>query len=135
MGEGRARTEGRGDCARGGVSCSGGGSSKQTAPGSWPARASASRRSSVRWPCSPPTPGVLAPRARWPRAGEIRHGRAELVTRLSEDTVPGQAFCAFHFPSSGVNTLTSSHADTVMACPEYKVTAVRVRRCPGAEVV
>ncbi|MFC4533118.1 formate dehydrogenase subunit alpha [Sphaerisporangium dianthi] len=57
---------------------------------------------------------------------ESRHGRAELVARLTEETSPGQAFCAFHFPSSGVNTLTSSHSDTVTACPEYKVTAVRV---------
>lgn len=29
-------------------------------------------------------------------------------------------------PASGVNRLTSHHADTVTSCPEYKVTAVRV---------
>ncbi|MDH2430820.1 formate dehydrogenase subunit alpha [Sphaerisporangium sp. TRM90804] len=61
---------------------------------------------------------------------ESRHGRARLVARLTDQTSPGQAFCAFHFPSSGVNTLTSAHADTVTACPEYKVTAVRVSRRP-----
>ncbi len=44
--------------------------------------------------------------------------------------VPGQVFCAFHFPSGGVNTLTSDHADTVTSCPEYKVTAVRL--VPGS---
>ncbi|MEU0398387.1 formate dehydrogenase subunit alpha [Streptomyces sp. NPDC006208] len=57
---------------------------------------------------------------------ESRHGRARLTARGSEQTAPGQAFCSFHFPASGVNRLTSDHADTVTSCPEYKVTAVRV---------
>ncbi|GAA4236654.1 hypothetical protein GCM10023075_59930 [Streptosporangium album] len=57
---------------------------------------------------------------------ESRHGRAGLTARLSRDMAPGQVFCAFHFPSSGVNTLTSDHADTATSCPEYKVTAVRL---------
>ncbi|WP_107407519.1 formate dehydrogenase subunit alpha [Streptomyces griseus] len=57
---------------------------------------------------------------------ESRHGRARLVARVSERTAPGQVFCSFHFPASGVNRLTSGHADTVTSCPEYKVTAVRV---------
>lgn len=59
---------------------------------------------------------------------ESRHGRARLVARIGEDTVSGQVFCAFHFPSSGVNALTSDRADTVTSCPEYKVTAVRLAR-------
>ncbi|GGL58054.1 formate dehydrogenase subunit alpha [Planomonospora parontospora subsp. antibiotica] len=57
---------------------------------------------------------------------ESRHGRARLTARICEETAPGQVFCAFHFPASGVNTLTSGHADTVTSCPEYKVTAVRL---------
>ncbi|MFH8448101.1 formate dehydrogenase subunit alpha [Streptomyces fungicidicus] len=57
---------------------------------------------------------------------ESRHGRARLIARLGEQTAPGQVFCSFHFPASGVNRLTSAHADTVTSCPEYKVTAVRV---------
>ncbi|MFC5801688.1 molybdopterin oxidoreductase family protein [Streptomyces formicae] len=57
---------------------------------------------------------------------ESRHGRARLIARISEQTAPGQVFCSFHFPASGVNRLTSAHADTVTSCPEYKVTAVRV---------
>lgn len=57
---------------------------------------------------------------------ESRHGRARLVARVGEETARGQVFCSFHFPSSGVNSLTSDHADTVTSCPEYKVTAVRV---------
>ncbi|GAA2676015.1 formate dehydrogenase subunit alpha [Streptomyces aculeolatus] len=55
-----------------------------------------------------------------------RHGEARLVARVGEVTAPGQVFCSFHFPASGVNRLTSGHADTVTSCPEYKVTAVRV---------
>jgi formate dehydrogenase major subunit len=57
---------------------------------------------------------------------ESRHGRARLIARVSEQTAPGQVFCSFHFPASGVNRLTSDHADTVTSCPEYKVTAVRL---------
>lgn len=57
---------------------------------------------------------------------ESRHGHARLIARVSEEIAPGQVFCAFHFPSTGVNHLTSDHADTVTSCPEYKVTAVRV---------
>ncbi|ROQ26334.1 formate dehydrogenase major subunit [Streptomyces sp. PanSC19] len=58
---------------------------------------------------------------------ESRHGRARLVARVGREIAPGQVFCAFHFPASGVNSLTSEHADTVTSCPEYKVTAVRLR--------
>ncbi|MEU2287516.1 formate dehydrogenase subunit alpha [Streptomyces sp. NPDC013178] len=57
---------------------------------------------------------------------ESRHGRARLIARVGEQTAPGQVFCSFHFPASGVNRLTSDVADTVTSCPEYKVTAVRV---------
>ncbi|MFI6495214.1 molybdopterin oxidoreductase family protein [Streptomyces sp. NPDC050564] len=57
---------------------------------------------------------------------ESRHGRACLIARVGEQTALGQVFCSFHFPASGVNRLTSDHADTVTSCPEYKVTAVRV---------
>jgi predicted molibdopterin-dependent oxidoreductase YjgC len=56
------------------------------------------------------------------------HGQARLVARVGEQTAPGQVFCSFHFPASGVNHLTSDQADTVTSCPEYKVTAVRVGR-------
>jgi formate dehydrogenase major subunit len=57
---------------------------------------------------------------------ESRHGQARLTVRISPQTPPGQVFCAIHFPTSGVNALTSDHADTVTACPEYKITAVRL---------
>ncbi|GAA1636168.1 formate dehydrogenase subunit alpha [Nonomuraea maheshkhaliensis] len=63
---------------------------------------------------------------------ESRHGQATLPVRTTEEVTQGQLFCSFHFPSSGVNALTSSHADTVTSCPEYKVTAVRLRVRPDA---
>lgn len=57
---------------------------------------------------------------------ESRHGKARLIARIGKDMAPGQVFCSFHFPASGVNRLTSDHVDTITSCPEYKVTAVRV---------
>ena len=59
-----------------------------------------------------------------------RWGRAALTAHLTRDVVPGQVFAAFHFPGATVNDLTSPHTDTATGCPEYKVTAVRIR--PGA---
>ncbi|GAA3047301.1 formate dehydrogenase subunit alpha [Streptomyces roseofulvus] len=61
---------------------------------------------------------------------ESRHGRARLTARVGPDVAPGQVFCAFHFPEDGVNALVSRNADTVTSCPEYKVTAVRLRPAP-----
>jgi predicted molibdopterin-dependent oxidoreductase YjgC len=34
----------------------------------------------------------------------------------------------FHFPDSGTNNVTSAVLDRLADCPEYKVTAVDVRR-------
>ncbi|HEX5566205.1 MAG TPA: molybdopterin-dependent oxidoreductase, partial [Streptomyces sp.] len=68
-----------------------------------------------------------------PAVVDSRHGRARLTVRVTDETGPGQVFCAFHFPASGVNRLTSGHTDTVTSCPEYKVTAVRVVPAPHEE--
>jgi formate dehydrogenase major subunit len=35
---------------------------------------------------------------------------------------------AFHFPDALANALTSDATDEVTSCPEYKVSAVSVRR-------
>ncbi|GII80355.1 formate dehydrogenase subunit alpha [Sphaerisporangium rufum] len=61
-------------------------------------------------------------------AVESRHGRARLRAAVGDQVAPGQVFCAFHFPGSGVNRLTATRGDTATSCPEYKVTPVRVRR-------
>lgn len=59
-----------------------------------------------------------------------RHGTALLRARITDDVGPGMVFAGFHFPGATVNRLTSSMADEVTGCPEYKVTAVRIAR-PG----
>jgi formate dehydrogenase major subunit len=56
-----------------------------------------------------------------------RFGRAVLPARITTELVPGQVFSGFHFPGAGVNELTSPLGDDVTGCPEYKVTAVRLR--------
>ncbi|HSO91537.1 MAG TPA: molybdopterin dinucleotide binding domain-containing protein, partial [Arthrobacter sp.] len=57
---------------------------------------------------------------------DSRHGTAVLRVRITDEVEPGQVFAGFHFPGATVNSLTSSMADEVTGCPEYKVTAVRV---------
>ena len=54
-------------------------------------------------------------------------GEIEVTADVTERVSPGQAFMAFHFPEAAANLLTSQHADETTTCPEYKVTAVRVR--------
>jgi formate dehydrogenase major subunit len=56
-----------------------------------------------------------------------RRGEIEVMVDVTERVSPGQAFIGFHFPQVLANRLTSQHADQVTSCPEYKVTAVRVR--------
>ena len=46
----------------------------------------------------------------------------------STRVAPGNVFLSFHFPEVKTNLLTSSGADPNTQCPEYKVSAVNVRR-------
>ena len=57
---------------------------------------------------------------------DSRHGTAVLQVRITDEVEPGQVSAGFHFPGATVNSLTSSLADEVTGCPEYKLTAVRV---------
>jgi formate dehydrogenase major subunit len=56
-----------------------------------------------------------------------RRGTVTVPARLTDDVAPGQVFLAFHFPDVAANLLTSDASDEVTSCPEYKVTAVRLR--------
>ncbi len=56
-----------------------------------------------------------------------RRGEIEVTARVTERVSPGQAFIGFHFADALANLLTSRHSDEATGCPEYKVTAVRVR--------
>ena len=60
-----------------------------------------------------------------------RFGQTVLPARITTELAPGQVFSGFHFPAAGVNELTSSLGDDVTGCPEYKVTAVRLRPLPA----
>ena len=41
---------------------------------------------------------------------------------------PGVVYTTFHYPGSGANVVTTDNTDWATNCPEYKVTAVEVRR-------
>ena len=41
---------------------------------------------------------------------------------------PGVVYTTFHHPIRGANVVTTENSDWATNCPEYKVTAVQVRR-------
>jgi formate dehydrogenase major subunit len=57
------------------------------------------------------------------RAGEI-----SLRAHVSDRMQPGVVYTTFHHPETGANVVTTDHSDWATNCPEYKVTAVQVRR-------
>lgn len=57
-----------------------------------------------------------------------RFGEARVQARITEDVAPGVVFLSFHYPESGTNLVTSDVVDRITDCPEYKRTAVEVRR-------
>ena len=57
-----------------------------------------------------------------------RVGDTVLRARITARVAPGVVYTTFHFPESGANVVTTEHSDWATNCPEYKVTAVQVRR-------
>jgi formate dehydrogenase major subunit len=57
-----------------------------------------------------------------------RSGDITLPARISERMQPGVVYTTFHHASTGANVVTTDHTDWATNCPEYKVTAVQVRR-------
>ena len=57
------------------------------------------------------------------RAGDIAL-RAEVSKRMQ----PGVVYTTFHHAKTGANVITTDNSDWATNCPEYKVTAVEVRR-------
>ena len=57
-----------------------------------------------------------------------RIGEVALRARISERMQPGVVYTTFHHPNSGANVVTTDNSDWATNCPEYKVTAVQVRR-------
>ena len=68
---------------------------------------------------------------------EIESARGKVQTHACVTTrvAPGNVFLSFHFPEVKTNLLTSGNADPLTSCPEYKVTAVDVRKVPGVHAL
>jgi formate dehydrogenase major subunit len=59
---------------------------------------------------------------------QSRVGEVSLHAKISERMQPGVVYTTFHHPGSGANVVTTENSDWATNCPEYKVTAVQVRR-------
>jgi len=59
---------------------------------------------------------------------QSRVGEVSLHAKVSERMQPGVVYTTFHHPNSGANVVTTDNSDWATNCPEYKVTAVQVRR-------
>jgi formate dehydrogenase major subunit len=57
-----------------------------------------------------------------------RAGETTMRARISERMQPGVVYTTFHHPESAANVVTTEYADWATDCPEYKVTAVQVRK-------
>ena len=57
-----------------------------------------------------------------------RAGNISLNAKVSDRMQPGVVYTTFHYPGSGANVVTTDNTDWATNCPEYKVTAVEVRR-------
>lgn len=60
-----------------------------------------------------------------------RHGEATISIQVTEDVKPGEVFATFHTGETFLNRVTGSHRDSVTNTPEFKVTAVELRRVSG----
>lgn len=57
-----------------------------------------------------------------------RKGDTALRAEVTERVQPGVVYTTFHHAGCGVNVITTDNSDWATNCPEYKVTAVEVRR-------
>ncbi len=57
-----------------------------------------------------------------------RAGSTTLNAVVSERMQPGVVYTTFHFPGTGANVVTTEFADWATECPEFKVTAVQIRK-------
>jgi formate dehydrogenase alpha subunit len=63
---------------------------------------------------------------------ESRWGSCQARARITVRVLPGTLFLSFHYPETHTNRLTSALRDPQSDCPEYKLTAVRLRRTGAA---
>ena len=59
---------------------------------------------------------------------ESRSGDIAIKAKVSERMQPGVVYTTFHHAKTGVNVITTDYSDWATNCPEYKVTAVQVRK-------
>ena len=57
-----------------------------------------------------------------------RSGDIALRAEVSDRMQPGVVYTTFHHAETGANVITTDYSDWATNCPEYKVTAVEVRR-------
>jgi formate dehydrogenase major subunit len=57
-----------------------------------------------------------------------RSGEISLHAKITERVQPGIVYTTFHHAETGANVVTTEYSDWATNCPEYKVTAVQVRR-------
>lgn len=57
-----------------------------------------------------------------------RSGDISLRAEITERMQPGVVYTTFHHAETGANVITTDFSDWATNCPEYKVTAVQVRR-------
>jgi formate dehydrogenase major subunit len=60
-----------------------------------------------------------------------RSGEIALRAEVTERVQPGVVYTTFHHAETGANVVTTEYSDWATNCPEYKVTAVEVRRTNG----
>ena len=57
-----------------------------------------------------------------------RSGETSLHAMVTDRVQPGVVYTTFHHAVTGANVVTTDYSDWATNCPEYKVTAVQVRR-------
>lgn len=62
-----------------------------------------------------------------------RTGETILQAEVSTKIQPGVVYTTFHFPQSGANVVTTENSDWATNCPEYKVTAVQIKKATQSQ--
>lgn len=62
-----------------------------------------------------------------------RQGDTVLRALVTTKMQPGVVYTTFHFPESGANVVTTDNSDWATNCPEYKVTAVQVKKATQSQ--
>jgi formate dehydrogenase major subunit len=59
---------------------------------------------------------------------QSRSGTTHLTATVTERVQPSVIYTTFHHPESGANVITTDNSDWATNCPEYKVTAVQIKK-------